>query len=373
MEKPFSLETDMWIKKMTNKTKYPMKKILLPYISRSGNNIHSKTITGGIEKFTKNLYEVFPDSIPIEITSKDRKEKKTNKIYLGAVHKHRPDLIIINDIDQYWLYPQIELGIPTIAIAHEPLVRDIRYVAWWKGMQKFIDAGGYLYFVSEYQQKFHDKNVKRITGSPLTGVKGTIGSGFATDNEEVSEKTFYDAVTIGRTDITKNPFLLHKKLANSDKISCILTNKDNFQHSKAQTKYWDDNLHWKEPQHTYRGLSHQDTLKIMSSARCYVSTMPVESWGITCLEALTHGVPVILLCNKSGEHASEIIPARDWHYKKMNKNCTSEELVKEIEKFKMLTYTDRLGISEETKKKHSKENWTDKIIRIYERSINNES
>ena len=91
------------------------------------------------------------------------------------------------------------------------------------------------------------------------------------------------------------------------------------------------------------------------------------------MEALTHGVPVILLCNKSGEHASEIIPARDWHYKKMNKNCTSEELVKEIEKFKMLTYTDRLGISEETKKKHSKENWTDKIIRIYERSINNES
>ena len=33
-----------------------MKKILLPYLSRSGNNIHSETVVGGIEKFTKNLY-----------------------------------------------------------------------------------------------------------------------------------------------------------------------------------------------------------------------------------------------------------------------------------------------------------------------------
>ena len=30
------------------------KKILLPYISRSGHNIHSKTMGGGIEKFVKN-------------------------------------------------------------------------------------------------------------------------------------------------------------------------------------------------------------------------------------------------------------------------------------------------------------------------------
>ena len=48
-----------------------------------------------------------------------------------------------------------------------------------------------------------------------------------------SQQAFYyfDAVTIGRTDLTKNPFLLHKKLANSDKISCVLTNEENFQHS----------------------------------------------------------------------------------------------------------------------------------------------
>lgn len=334
-----------------------MKKILLPYLSRSGNDIHSNTIVGGIEKFTKSVYEIFPDSIPVQITPEDRKAKKTKKIYLDAVHRHSPDLIIVNDIDQYWLHPQIELGIPTIAIAHEPLVRDIRYVAWWGGMQKFIDAGGHLYFVSEYQQEFHEGHVKRITGWPLKGVKGTINSGFANGDEEVAEKPYFDAVTIGRTDLTKNPFLLHKKLANTNKISCVLTNEENFQHSEAQRKYWDDNLHWKEPQYTYRGMNHQDTLKLMSTAKSYVSTMPVESWGITCMEALLHGVPVILLCDKNGKHASEIIPAKSTHYVILDKNCTPEELAGAI---KELTYEERIQISWETKKKHSKEKWVDK-------------
>ena len=202
------------------------KKILLPYLSRSGHNIHSKTVGGGIEKFVRNLYEAFPeDSIPVEITTADRQAKKTKQVFLDSVRKHKPDLIIINDIDWYFTIPQIEEGIPTIMVMHEPLVRDIRYVAWWKNIQKFIDAGGHLYFVSEHQQEFHEKNVKRITARPLTGVKGTITSSFANGNERVAKKLWYDAVTIGRTDLTKNPFLLHKKLASTDLTSCVITNK----------------------------------------------------------------------------------------------------------------------------------------------------
>jgi len=337
-----------------------MKKILLPYLSRSGNDIHSQTVVGGIEKFTKNLYEIFPDAIPVEITPEDRKAKKTKKIYLDAVRRHNPDIIIISDIDAYWLHPQINEGIPTIAIAHEPLVRDIRYVAWWKGMQKFIDAGGHLYFVSNHQQKFHESHVKRVTGQSLTGVKGIINSGFATGNEQVAEKTSYDAVTIGRTDLTKNPFLLHKKLQSTDLSSCVLTNKENFQKSESQVKYWNDNTHWEEPQHTHRGYSHSDTLETMSNSSCYVSTMPEESWGITCMEALLHGLPVILFCDKSGDHASEIIPASPTHIKKMNKKCTTEELAETIKIFGKYSYEDRLSISESTKKKHNKEQWVDK-------------
>ena len=75
-----------------------------------------------------------------------------------------------------------------------------------------------------------------------------------------------------------------------------------------------------------------------------------------CLEALLHGLGVFILCDKSGEHSSESIPAKDSHYKLLNKNCSTEELIEELNSFNI----DRLEISEETKKKHSKEKWIDK-------------
>ena len=337
------------------------KKILLPYISRSGHNIHSSIISGGIEKFVKNLYELFPDNaIPIEITSEDRKRKLTKKVFLDSVQKFQPDIIITSDIDAYFGIPQIKNNIPTIMVMHEPLSGDIRYVGWCKGIQKFINAGGHLYFVSEHQLNFHNKQVKRITGKDLTGVRGTINSSFVNGNETVSNNIKYDAVTVGRTDLIKNPFLLHKKLASTNLTSCVITNKENFQQSVNQQRYFNENLHWKEPQHTFRGLNHDDTMKTMSEGACYVSTTPIESWGITCLEALVHGLPVILLSDKSGKHASEIIPADNNHIKILNKNAKSDELAKCIDEFKNLSYEERLAISEATKKKHSKKLYKEK-------------
>jgi UDP:flavonoid glycosyltransferase YjiC (YdhE family) len=95
--------------------------------------------------------------------------------------------------------------------------------------------------------------------------------------------------------------------------------------------------------------------------------MSVESWGITCMEALLHGVPVILLTDKSGRHSSEIIPAESWHFKMMNKNCKPEKLTEAIKEFQKLNYKDRLVISQATKNKHSKEKWIEKWYQIKEK------
>ena len=57
----------------------------------------------------------------------------------------------------------------------------------------------------------------------------------------------------------------------------------------------------------------------------------------------------------------------------MNKNCPLEELTEALYTFKMFTYTDRLEISEETKKKHSKEKWVDKWHKmVYNTTFNME-
>lgn len=75
-------------------------KILLPLISRSGQPIDSQIITGGIEKVSKNIYQLYPNEItPVTITSQDRSSRKTKQVFLDAVNKHRPDMILLNDID----------------------------------------------------------------------------------------------------------------------------------------------------------------------------------------------------------------------------------------------------------------------------------
>jgi hypothetical protein len=103
-------------------------KILLPLISRSGQPIDSPVITGGIEKFGKNIFELFKDKIiPITITSEDRAKRRTKQVFLDAVKTHKPDMILLNDIENStypcFFLPQIQDKIPTVSIIHEPLLR----------------------------------------------------------------------------------------------------------------------------------------------------------------------------------------------------------------------------------------------------------
>lgn len=347
-------------------------KILIPHISKGQQHrVDSDTVFGGLQMFVKNIVDVLDYDIQVlEITEEDRENSRTKKTFLDTMWYFEPDLIITNDIDRCFVNQQINNNIPTIAIMHEPLVKDVRYLEWAKHIQKFIDAGGHLYFVSKNQQKFFEKFVHRVSGNPLTGVKGLIHSSFAYGNETVSKDINFDAATIGRTDVTKNPFILHKKLQHTDLTSCVITNQNGHSSKEAQTKYISDNSHWDNPQYTFRGLNHKETLKLMASSHCFVSTMTSESWGITSLEALTRGLPVILLCDKTNEHSSELIPVDTKHYRKVSKNIEENELADVIKEFSKYSYEDRIAISEATKKKHSREDWKKRLEFIIEERIN---
>lgn len=341
-------------------------KILLPYISRSGDDITSKNISGGIEKFSQNLFNLFPDKIiPVKITKEDRTKRRTKQVFLDYVKQHKPDLILLSDIDGYFHIPLIEQGIPTIQIIHEGLMGDIRYLALYKNLHKFIEAGGHLYFVSENQYAYYDKHINRITGSSLLKFHGFINSSFATGDETVSDKIEYDVMTIGRTDTTKNPFFVHKKLKDTTLKTCVLTNAGNFQHSAAQVKYYEDNLHWKDPQVTFRGLPYVDTMATLSTAGCYISTCSMESWGITALEALARGIPLILVTDKSGKHSSQSIAADESHYRIVHSSIKSNELAELVKELNAYPIEKRIEISTMTKEKHSKEKFKARFEEIF--------
>lgn len=351
-------------------------KILLPYISRSGHSITSNVITGGIEKFSQNLYELFGQNIiPLEITKEDRQNRKTREILEKAYKKHSPDIVWINDVDSVFELSQTRWNIPTIKVIHEPLVRDIRYVNMFDRLYKFWKDGGHLYFVSDNQAKFFVENSIRLSkNSAPIYYKGIINSSFADNSYGPNSTILYNAVTIGRTDKLKDPFYIHRKLVSTDVVTCVVTDELKVHNKPIQQKYSDIHSTWSYPREVKRGLTHKETMKILSQSGCYISTCPNESWGITVMEALCHGVPVILVTDKSGNHSSECIPASEDHYIKVPRNIDKKDLEKIVMDLSKIGIEKRKEISEMTKKKHSKENYKNRLDDIIrDRIIDNNS
>jgi glycosyltransferase involved in cell wall biosynthesis len=106
----------------------------------------------------------------------------------------------------------------------------------------------------------------------------------------------------------------------------------------------------------------------MSRGSVFVSTWPLETWGITALESLSHGLPTILLTDKSGHHASEMIAADPSHIRLLPKTATPQELETVVNELKQFTPEKRMEIAAMTQAKHSRQAFTDKFIEIFKTS-----
>ena len=103
----------------------------------------------------------------------------------------------------------------------------------------------------------------------------------------------------------------------------------------------------------------------ISKCKTYFSTWDKETWGITSMEALSCGIPVILNSDKDGNHASEIIPADNSHYVKIPKD-DKDALVKAIKSFDNV---DRKSIQEMTYEKYNKKSWIKQFSNCVDQTI----
>jgi len=333
-------------------------KILMPVIQHKDKNVRldSDIVLGGVELFQKLAYENIEGVIPVYITFEDRMERRTSDIMQRAVNEHKPDIIFTNHFSHAYTVAFQQFDLPVVWLNHSPGIRSIYNVESIKAKEEFAANGGSIYFVSKDQHSKMNAISKRIVGHEVLNAYGYINSAFANGDEQVSENKYFDAVTVGRTDPTKNPFFLHTKLKESVLKSCVLTSIPLFD-SDTQKEYADKNAHWETPRDTIRGLKHHDTMAVMSTGSVYVSTCPVESWGITALEALTRGLPLVLVTDSSGTHGSQAVADRDTDYIMVPTNVKRENLEDAINSLKDLTFDQRCDISNRTKAKHSKENW----------------
>ena len=349
-------------------------KILMPLSANieHGNeetSINAKVITGGIEKFSQSLYNSVPGIIPIPITKEDRKSRRTKKIIEEAVFTHRPDMILSN---WPWHYNMLrKFGLPISTIYHEPLVRDVRFIDMGSIFKKMKEDGAHLYFMSKRQFLYHKELAKRIKDYTIAedDVSGFINSDYCNDMP-FSKEYEWDCSTVGRCDGEKNPFIIHKKLSSTDKITLVMTNDAVYKNANMN-RYVADNQHWNFPQCTLRGLPHTDVLKNISKSKVFVSTWPKESWGITAMEALGCGVPLILLTDSTNEHASESIAADNSHYIKLDrKKTTTKQLNEAVEMLSDYSLSKRKEIYTATNTKHSKKKWVKQFTDMIDKRLN---
>jgi len=348
-------------------------KILLPYSTHfklTESQKSGKVVTGGIEKFCYDLEKNIPGIIPVCITKEDKENRLTKRRIQDAIAEHDPDMILFNN--PWWGNMMMTFGLPLIAIMHEPLVRDIRMVELGTILKNLNESGAHLYFVSQVQLDFHRTMAKRIKDVDFGDIKGFINPSYLEDTVATSDDLLYDCATVGRCDNEKAPFLLHKKLENSNLNSLVMTN-DGVYKSDTINDYVEANQHWSDPRHTFRGLPHNEVMKNIGKAKSFVSTWPKESWGITAMEALGSGVPVILFTNDTGVHASESIAADSSHIIKLNRKCSNDEFEKAVQKLNGLSIEDRKIISDMTKEKHSLDNWKSSIDKMLSLRYNDQT
>jgi hypothetical protein len=344
-------------------------KVLIPFFMTDEHDLDSPHVSGGIERFIQLIYHNFPgEVIPFYYNEEDRKKRRTTTKLSQAIIQHDPDVLMVN-FDSATLIGNIRetFNIPIAWVSHTA-AGGISKVVHVEMMKEFIETGGTLAMVSPWQFEGMDKLSHRINGGPLDLNGGYISSAFCSGDEPVYEDLEYDITTIARMNRTKNPYMNHKLSHPNNYHSLILTTTSNLVDA-ANKHYYNINQHWTHPQETIENLPHKDVMEKLARSRVYFSTCPAETWGITALEALARGLPVVVATDTKDTHASDCIPAKPEHLVKVRANIRPAAFKEVVDKLLALDYNERIAISELTKQKHSKENWIKSLQDLFEQTI----
>lgn len=345
--------------KLSDRTKIEKKmKILLPYLPVSNYDLSAKQVTGGVERFCQLVYNNIPNVIPVYI---NKDEPYKYKIISSAAREYNVDVVMSN-YEQSFATINLKKDLPEIPILHICHLsgKGLPVLSYNESMINFTDFGGTVFMVSQNQYQVRNEVANRVLNRNLK-VSGVLPSAFCTGTETVNPNIEYPVITIGRISRSKNAFWLHKKSQPINLHSLVITGKvKEYLSVEADHNYYLQNIGWKYPQETKFDLDHQEVLNCLSKSGIYVSTWTEESFGITALEALSHGCPLLLL-STTGSHSSECIPSDSSHYQLIKPGIKSEEFLTYVKKM-TLPYDQRVEISGLTKEKHTREKWCQKIL-----------
>ena len=320
-------------------------KILLPFQDPYNHALTHPIVSGGTEMFCKSIYDNFNTTVhqvpyeSIDYSMKDK--KKISQDIINHAENIGADVIISNFAQAIYCGSEIiKSHIPIMIVEHCVYPMASCITRW----NNAIDNGHSVFWVSKWQEKKYKKMAER-TNQRVVPITGYVNPSYCKQKPQINE-TEYDCGTIGRCDSGKNPFKLKHMTKGRDVSSLVITSSTQLKKDIPyynKNKDWDDVV-WNEP--------YDKVIDNIAKCNTYFSTWNGETWGITAMEALSCGVPVILNCDNDGDHASEIIPAHKGHYK-MIPNNDKDALYDAIMSFDV----DRKEVQEMTWEKHSLDGW----------------
>lgn len=370
-------------------------KILLPYCDFK---IDDTNMVGGIENFMRRVYSEYKDNVilldlnPLLLdcgndSSSSKFIKKTNKLIKLKASENNVDVIMSNRLKgMYCSISMLDSHIPFIHIEHttSPMMSTI---GW---LHRFKTNGHSIFLVSPFQKNYYDGFATR-TGNDLVDFDGFVEPAFLDGTKpKLNENPEFDCATIGRCcPRTKRPFKLKSMLQDTDFKTLLITNPEtqvesqitaNKKYIKTRLinqKYFEKNKHW---DNCLFDIPHDEVMKNLSNTKTYFMSWEDETFGITGLEALSRGVPLILNSRMTEDrqptkrqnykfplHASNIIPANDGHCVNIMVNC-KEELISAINKLKDV---DRKEIQDMTWEKYTPARWKSLMDNALDKTIEN--
>ena len=329
-------------------------KILLLWTDPFDRDIENPLTSGGMEKFCKLVYANF-DVFVYKIPESERKDLSHVEHIINKAEDVNADVILSNHEQALFCGSKIQQGgYPLMMMAHNyyPMVSLLgRYNNAYK-------RGHSIFFVSEKQKIYYDSMAKR-TKQKCVPISGYFVPSYCEYNSKLKKSDLlieYECGTIGRCNKRKNPFIMKYMLEDTGISNLVITqtpsqeieyypSEDTIRYyNKQLDKNW-DNVLW--------DLPHDKVFENISKCKTYFSTWSEETYGITALEALSCGVPIILNCDKYEQSASEIIPVSTNHFKKIPHN-NKELLIKSIKEFDNI---DRKEIQDMTYEKYNINVW----------------